>query len=271
MPVPAIIPITGLILGTINFGNNIYNIAKAKPDEFGPIKTKLDEANTHLIGIETQLTNLEIAQGLSTSVDRILGFFKAYLTVVVPTVVSLKGGEQWSEDNALGKLDDKVKKSKPVKDWAQDVHDSATGASATLDAIHNAMMGSQVHGRGAIDAAFERALRTTYGVSTLQEVDKIPFERRKSQAPSLIRTMSNFMEYVLDFERTALGCLMNAALLQPQYQNPEIIRQQKRGLLNNADAQVQAARSPTRIGYFGFDLDPVASNILRQIKLDCNV
>jgi hypothetical protein len=267
MAIPAIIPLVSLAFGTFNFGNNIYNMAKAKPDELGPIKTKLDDANTALGRIETQLTNLEISQSLSAHVDRVFGYFKNYVTVVVPTVVSLKGSEVWSEDNALDKLDDKVKKSKPVKDWAGDVHDAANGASASLDAIHNAMIGSQVHGRGAIDAAFERALRTTYGIATIEELGKIPFDRRKSEAPAMIQRMSDFMTYVLHFERTALGCLMNAALLQRDYQVPETIRQQKRGLLANAYKQVDAAK--TRISFFGIDLGTL--NILHEIQVDCNV
>ena len=82
----------------------------------------------------------------------------------------------------------------------------------------------------------------------------------------MVRSMSDFMYYVLNVERTALGCLMNAALLDPEFRNLEIIRQQKRGLLRDVFTQFDTAKN--RLSVFG-TID--ALQIVHEINKDCNV
>jgi hypothetical protein len=215
---------------------------------------------------KAQLADLAIDQSLSAHVDRILGYVSGYKNTVVPTVVAKKGAAVWSDEDALAKLTQIFDTSNLIKEWCNAVHDAGSGVSSILLGIHNQMMGSEVHGRAAIDAAFDRALFTVYGVDSLTKLFDLPLARRTSNAPAFVERMNSFMAYVMNIERTGLGCLMNADLLDPEFRNLEqVIREQKRDLLSNIYAQfAKAQRVTSTIGL-------VDAKIVHEVQADCSV
>ena len=109
--------------------------------------------------------------------------------------------------------------------------------------IHSQMMGTEVHGRAAIEAAFERELYAVYGVASFEQLNKVPFERLNSGASNMLENMSGFMNYVMNIERVALGCLMNADLIDFEFRNLDLIKKQKKDMVDNVTMQFEKARN----------------------------
>ena len=128
-------------------------------------------------------------------------------------------------------------------------------------------MGSEVHGRGAIEAAFARSLMKVYGVPTLEELGrKFDGQGVKAGAGRMADSMNAFMGYVLRIEQIALGCLMSANLLDPEFHHPEIIKHQKRRVFGHVTEQFNAAVN--RISLWGL-LD--GSGAYHELQVDCSV
>lgn len=267
MPVPAIVPLVSLAFGGFNVGASSYNLMKAQPDQFRGIELQLKEVSTALSNTQRQLIDMEIIQGLKSHVDHILGFFDSYKDNIVPTINALKPSLPSSDEDALDKLGEVFRGASNFKSWCDEVHHASLGASANLLAMHNQMMGSEVHGRGAIEAAFARSLMKVYGVATREELGrKFDGEGVKAGAGRMADSMNSFMTYVLRIEQIALGCLMSANLLDPAFHRPELIKRQKRTVFGHVDEQFNAAQN--LIGLWGL-LD--GSGAYHELQVDCSV
>lgn len=267
MPIPTIMSLYSFAFGSFGFGNSLYNLLAAKTDPFPGLEKKLQGILDDLSATKAQLADLEVDLSLASHVDHVLGYFDSYRNTVIPAVSAYRGDGELSEQGALDKLTEIFNASNLVRSWCNDVHNAGIGVSAQLRGIHNQMMGSEVHGRPVIDAAFSRALYNSFGVDSLSKLSpKLPPETTRPKATKLLQQMDSFMAYVLNVQRLGLGCLLSASLIDPEFRRlEELIKAQKRDFYRNVLAQYEDARERSRL--FG-TLD---RTILMEIGRDCNI
>ena len=239
---PVAVAVVEFFMGSFGFGLDVFSLISGEEDNSEKILKKLEDIDTQLTGLGSQIAQLEVDQSLSETVDYVMGVHKFYINNIAPLAKEIGGPKSISEPQTI-KLLDELYANPLVATWVESIYHPGDGMVSRSDAIKAQVMGSPIHGEGVIKTVFTASHVKHLGVRPGQQWN-LPIDQTRNGAQNIVADVSNLLVYIFNVQGLATGMLLTSDILDKlRREREEQLKKRIRDLWSAVEPEYMEAKN----------------------------